>query len=258
MSKLSAVIIGDSHAHPKFDNRRFEWAARFINERKPDIVVDIGDSADMSSIRAFDTRGPSVEFENQRYVHDIEAYHDAMRRFHRALKHKPRFVKLLGNHEQRIDRVVEASPTLQGHLSQADLHQDWPMWKVHALGVPVRLGSFLVAHYFRSPGGSLPISGVTPCRSVLQKRKCNALFGHTHRFEFYQDHIGSNGAITAINVGCFMEAPQIASQSREWAGDTTGTWNSGLLYLPDMGGRVGRAGFSFEWMGIKDVQARYA
>ena len=46
------LIIGDSHAHPDFNNERFTWLGKLIHDSRPDVVVNIGDMADMASLCA--------------------------------------------------------------------------------------------------------------------------------------------------------------------------------------------------------------
>ena len=52
MSNL--LVIGDPHAHPDYDNKRFTDLGRFIVKSRPDIVVCIGDMADMPSLSMYD------------------------------------------------------------------------------------------------------------------------------------------------------------------------------------------------------------
>ena len=59
------LIIPDSHAKPGVDNDRFSWLGEFALEHKPDVIVDIGDSADMASLCKYDTG--SVVAEGRRY-----------------------------------------------------------------------------------------------------------------------------------------------------------------------------------------------
>ena len=51
---IKALIIGDSHATPQSPNRRFEWLCNFIVEQQPDLIVSIGDMADMSTLSSYD------------------------------------------------------------------------------------------------------------------------------------------------------------------------------------------------------------
>ena len=52
MSNL--LVICDPHAHPNYDNKRFTDLGRFIVKTRPDIIVCIGDMADMPSLSMYD------------------------------------------------------------------------------------------------------------------------------------------------------------------------------------------------------------
>ena len=83
MSKIH-LVIPDSHAHPDFNNDRFDWLGHLINDVKPDVVVDIGDMFDMPSLCSYDkgTKG----FEGRRYRADIAAGIEAQDRMMSIVK----------------------------------------------------------------------------------------------------------------------------------------------------------------------------
>ena len=96
---MDLMIIGDPHAHPDYDNKRFEKLGKFIVKTKPDVVVCMGDFADMTSLSSYDrgTKG----FEGRRYQKDVDAALDAQARLLHPLK-KMKSLKrhmVLGNHE---------------------------------------------------------------------------------------------------------------------------------------------------------------
>ena len=47
---MNLMIIGDPHAHPDYYNSRFEKLGKCIVKSKPDIIVCMGDFADMPSL----------------------------------------------------------------------------------------------------------------------------------------------------------------------------------------------------------------
>ena len=120
------LVIPDSHAHPDFNNERYTWLGKLIHDTKPDVVVDIGDWFDMPSLCSYD-RG-TKSFEGRSYKRDIEAGVDAQdRMFHEVRKHKkklPRFVRTLGNHENRVNRAVELDRVLEGTISTKDFQSN--------------------------------------------------------------------------------------------------------------------------------------
>ena len=48
------LIIPDPHAHPDFHNERADWLGKLIKYLKPDVVINIGDAADMPSLCSYD------------------------------------------------------------------------------------------------------------------------------------------------------------------------------------------------------------
>lgn len=69
------LIIPDAHAHPGYSNERFALIGKTIVTHKPDVVVCLGDFADMPSLSSYD-RG-KASFEGKRYWKDIECTKDA-------------------------------------------------------------------------------------------------------------------------------------------------------------------------------------
>ena len=51
------LIIPDCHAAPEYDNKRFSALGNFIVEQQPEIIVCLGDLADMPSLSSYDLRG---------------------------------------------------------------------------------------------------------------------------------------------------------------------------------------------------------
>ena len=114
---VSHLIVGDPHCKPGVSNKRFEYLGKFIIDKQPDVIICIGDFADMESLCSYD-RGKK-DFEGRRYNNDINAVHEALsliqtptseyneqQRRNKKTQYRPRKILTLGNHEQRIDRAV--------------------------------------------------------------------------------------------------------------------------------------------------------
>ena len=251
------LIIGDSHAHCEEGNQRFESLGRMVKDIKPDVVVDIGDSADMSSLLMYETGSKKPIFEGFSYWKDIDAYHDAKERYHHCLKGSrktPRHIRIIGNHEARIDRLIEAEPRFLGMLGLEDLGDEDFGWEVVPFLEPIDVDGVVYSHYFKSPGGERPVGGAMPARAVLMKYpgSFTRVFGHTHAFGFFEDADGSPGSsrdkITAFNCGCYFD-PSMSGM--RWAKTDTNRWRSGILIL-EVGAR-GQVG-SWKWVDYWDVQ----
>lgn len=130
---LKILVIPDCQVKEGVPLEHLTWAGKAIVDYKPDVVVNLGDFADMPSLSSHDIKG-SKYFEGLRYKKDIEAAKEAMKillaplrdaqKAQKDSKHKvykPRMVLTLGNHENRIDRAVNNNPTLEGLISTKDL-----------------------------------------------------------------------------------------------------------------------------------------
>ena len=255
------LVIGDSHSHWEEGNQRFESLGRMVKDISPDAVIDIGDSADMSSLLGFESGSKAPIFEGFSYWKDIDAYRDAKERYHHYLGKTPsgiRHVRIMGNHENRIDRVLDLEPRFRGVIGLGDLgDEDIFKWEVAPFLEAQLVDGVVYSHYFKSPGGHRPVGGIMPARAVVLKYpgSFTRIFGHTHSFGFYEDADGIPGEhykkITAINAGCYFD-PSMSGM--RWSGTDKNKWRSGILIVevePD--GQLR----SWKWFDYWDVQRKW-
>ena len=121
MSKI--LVIPDVQCSPKHTYKHLKWIGNYIAEKRPDVVVQIGDFTDMSSLSSFDVGKKT--FEGRRYKDDIETSKEAMypltKPFSKIRGYKPKMILTLGNHEERILRAVESDAKLEGTITIYDL-----------------------------------------------------------------------------------------------------------------------------------------
>lgn len=231
----SHMIIPDSHAKPDVDNDRFAWAGQMAIERQPDVIVDIGDSADMASLSSYDVG--SVRAEGRRYADDIAAYHDAMDKFMQPIikyndthtkwkkkKYRPTFLKCNGNHEQRISRAANESPALHGHISLSDLKAEEYGWQVKPFLEPHLVDGIAYQHYFTSGIMGRPISGINAAATLVRKGYMSCVAGHSHMRDFWEDTTPVGSKVFGLVVGCYFE------HDEEYTTENDRFWR-GLVYL---------------------------
>ena len=173
MSKLGKkiLVIPDAHARPGVDNRRFDALGNFIVDKRPDVVVSIGDWADMASLCSYDKGTRHAE--GRRYTDDITSSIDALERtmsivnkaHRKTRKKKPDFHITIGNHENRIDRAQDLSPELYGKLALSDLQFEKYGWNVVPFLAPLVIEGICFQHYLPSGPMGRPTSGVNHARS---------------------------------------------------------------------------------------------
>ncbi len=170
-------IIPDVQVKPGVPTDHLHWIGNYIAEKRPDVIVQIGDFADMPSLSSYSLG--QAEAEGNRYVKDIQAAQDAMDELMRPIRavkgYEPEMILTLGNHEDRIDREAEANPRFMGAISTDDLrYAEWG-WNVKPFLQVVRIDGWEYSHYFVSGAMGRPVSSAAV---LLRERQRSAVMGH--------------------------------------------------------------------------------
>lgn len=242
------VIIPDSHAHPDFDNRRYTMLGMLIHDLRPDVVVDIGDWFDMSSLCSYD-RGKK-SFEGRSYKRDIEAGLDAQdRMMHEIKKYKkrlPRFVRTLGNHENRVNRAVEMDRVLDGTIGTNDFMSKEYGFEEYPFLEAVDIDGIDYAHYFVTGVSGRPIGGEHPAYSLLTKRFKSSTCGHVHTFD-YCIRTGGRDKLHGAVVGVYQD------YHADYAGPANDIWNPGIVVKRG----VENGAYDIEHISLKRIEEAY-
>ena len=194
------------------DNTEFlSWIGQYILDQKPDVIINLGDFADMESLSSYDVGKKS--FEGKRYIKDIEAAHKAMdvllqplREFNVKAKknkekqYKPRKVLTLGNHEERIARAVNNDPKLEGLIKYDDL--PYTDWEVHQFLKPVFIDGIAYSHYF--PTGVMGRAATT-ASAMVSKLHMSCIAGHQQGKQVAYGKRPDGSTITCIIAGSCYE-----------------------------------------------------
>lgn len=239
----------DSHAHPDHDNKRYEWLGHLIVDLRPDVVVDIGDWADMPSLCSYD-RGKK-SFEGRRYHRDIAAAVEAQDRMFSIIKRQkkklPRFVRTLGNHENRINRAVEMDPVLEGTIGLNDLQSREYGWEEHPFLDQVRIDGITYSHYFVSGVAGRPIGGEHPAHSLITKKFRSCTQGHVHTFDHTVRASVDGRKIHGCVVGVYQD------YYADYAGQANEIWNPGVVVKRG----VENGEYDVEWISMKRLKEAY-
>lgn len=135
------AIIPDCQVKPGVNTSHLKHVGNYLAEKRPDVIVCIGDFADMPSLSSYSVG--KAEAEGQRYMDDIFAARRAMdlllAPIRKVKNYNPRMIFTLGNHEDRITREAEANPKLIGKISLDDLGYEDAGWEVHEFLKPVKV-----------------------------------------------------------------------------------------------------------------------
>lgn len=221
------MVIGDVQAREGVPLDHLEWAGRYIADKRPDVIICIGDFADLPSLSVYDVGKKS--FEGRSYAKDVSEARRAMSlllspikggtgRSNLSREYKPKMVLTLGNHENRILRAIDSDRKLEGVINTNDLGYREFGWDVVPFLETREIDGVIYSHYFTSGVLDRP---VTSARALLTKRHCSAVMGHVQRRDIAYDYRADGKQITAIFTGGFYQhdEPYMSPQgNRHWRG----------------------------------------
>jgi len=204
------LVLPDVQAKPGHDFSYLMRIGQYAVEKKPDIIVCIGDFADLPSLSTYDKGKKS--FEGRRYKRDIEAAKEAMSAFltpmvdynaaHPKRPYKPRMVLTLGNHEHRINRAVEDDAKLDGVMSIDDLQYKDFGWEVIPFLEVIVIEGVAFAHYFTTGLMGRPAGTAA---AQLRKTSMSCFAGHQQGKQIAYAYRADGSTITSIVSGSCYE-----------------------------------------------------
>jgi hypothetical protein len=253
---MKILVLPDVQAKPGLDFSYLMRIGQYMVEKKPDVVVCIGDWADMPSLSSYD-KGRKA-FEGRRYKRDIEAAQEAMAAFlsplqefnERAKRNKekqyhPRLVLTLGNHEARISRAIEDDAKLDGVLSLDDLKYKEFGWEVHPFLEVVVIEGVAFSHYFVTGVAGRPSSTAA---AQLRKTNMSTVAGHQQGKQIAYATRADGSTITSIIAGSCYE------HDEDYLGPQGNKHWRGCLMLH----QVKAGSFDEMWVSLDYLNNRYA
>jgi hypothetical protein len=250
------LVIPDPHSHPNHSNDRADWIGKFILDRKPDVVVNMGDTWDLPSLSSFDKGKAS--FNGANYEKDMNAgldFQDRMWHPMKASKKKqPHKVFLEGNHERRLNKVLEYEPHLAGErygisYSNFQLEHYYHDVVYYNGGTPgiYTIDDISFAHFFVSGLMGRPIGGDHHAASLLAKNYSSCVAAHSHTVD-WAVRSGSNGKkIMGLVAGVYQDYVS------GWAGNVNNLWWQGVVYLRNVEAGV----YDPEFISIEALRRAY-
>ncbi len=164
------LVIADTQVKPGHDLSYLSAIGKYIAQKKPDVIIHIGDHFDFESLSSYDKGKRS--FEGRRVKEDLEAGHKGMELLLHAVKelqenqrkakkkvYNPRLVFCCGNHESRADRFANDNPEFTGLLGTKELGLEKYGWEVHPYLKPVDVDGINYVHYLANPFTGKPYGG---------------------------------------------------------------------------------------------------
>jgi hypothetical protein len=250
------LVIPDTQVKPGVLTDHIGWIAQYAVDKKPDVIVIIGDWADMPSLSSYDKGKKS--FEGRTYKADVAAANDALDLLMGPIKaevercevgHRrrwnPRLVVTLGNHEDRINRMIDLHRELDGTYSTDDIKFREHGFEVYPFLQPVVIDGVAYCHYFVSGPKSLPIGSA---KALLANGHMSCVVGHRQGKDIAWSKRFDGVRLAAIQVGsCYLHKEKYLGPQ---AGDH---WN-GVMVLHE----VNNGSFDEMSVSLDFLKERYA
>lgn len=253
---MKHFVLPDCQVKPGHSTDYLEAIGAYIVDKKPDVIVNIGDFADMPSLSTYDIGKKA--FEGRRYRADIEAAKDGMERLLKPLndfntqakkngkkQYKPRMVLTLGNHCNRIDRAVNNDPKLDGVLSVDDLEYEKFGWEIFPFLDVVVIDGVAYSHYFSTGAMGRPAS---TANAQLNKKHQSCIAGHQQGLQIATAFRADGRMITSVICGSCYE------HNEDYMGPQGNIHFRGALMLHD----VNDGEFNLVPLPLKYLKGRYA
>lgn len=253
---MHILVIPDCQVKSGVDISHLSWIGEFIVDKRPDVIVQIGDFADMPSLSSYDV-GKKV-FEGRRYKDDVDSVILAQRvllgplralqmdqRMWKKKLYSPRLVMTLGNHDERINRAVNNDPKLDGVLSISDLKYQEFGWEVYPFLDVVNINGVCFSHYFCTGPAGRPVT--TP-NALLGKQHVSCVMGHVQKDGIASQYNAYGKRVTGIFSGaCYLH-------DEEYLGPQANVHWRGIWMLHD----VEDGEFEPMQVSLKYLKERYA
>lgn len=221
---MKIVCIGDLHAHPDYNNKRFTACGEVIAEEQPDFVAIIGDVSDVVSLLE---HGTKMEMEARRWKDDIECTNDAlsmlMSPIRKRKKRLPHIFVTGGNHEHRIRKWVSENPKFETMMDVEDLGFAKHGIRYHEYKRYVEVGGFHFVHCIGGKG-KMPVA-LNGMAGGYRRQGVSIVQGHTHTYTHHTEY-NRGKRIHGIDLGCFIHKDMGAQET--WSNPTEYTYWRGL------------------------------
>jgi len=241
---VSILVIPDSHCNPDTSNRRYEWLGNLIVERRPDVIVDLGDFGDLATLGVYDKGTKSAW--GKSYKDEVEhikaanklVFDEPVRRYnnshskHKKAKYAPRKIRLGGNHEEgRINAFLNKNPEWVGHVSIDDLgYRDYGCEYVPFLR-PFHYSNIAFSHFFYIKTQRYPIG---TSKQILMHNHKSSVSGHSHSYDAAIKYGIDGKKMTGIIAGCYLDPEYNAETFNYTGGHGTNQWTNCVTWLHDV------------------------
>ena len=199
------AMIPDTQVTPDTPIDHLEWIGEYLADMRPDVIVHIGDHADMESLSSYDRGKKSAE--GKRVINDIDSANKAFRKLSKPIMkakgYNPELHITLGNHEHRITRHIDDNANLDGFLGLSNLNYADLGWNVHDFLTEVEIDGVSYCHFFPNPMSGKPWGGMM--QTMIKNVGYSFSMGHQQRHSHDRKPLGNGKIINGLVSGaCYL------------------------------------------------------
>ncbi len=182
------IIIADTQVDGDSPTEHLGALSRYIWKHKPRSVVHIGDHWDFPSLSFYAT---NREAEGRRLSNDLESGNAAFRMImqetkdrvarSRRKRYDPDLHFIMGNHENRLLRLIEQQPVLDG-IFDLEGFMESEGWKVHNYLDPLWVDDICFMHFMPNTESKRPVGG--SIENKLNKFPHSFVHGHQQKYQY--------------------------------------------------------------------------
>ena len=172
MGTKRILFIPDTHV-PYHHKPSWNLMLRAARGMSPDVIVILGDFADLYSCSRFD-KDPRRRLRLEEEAYEVNCCLDELDELGASRK-----IFVEGNHEFRLERLLKsAAPGLVGSLNIDELfHLKERKWKYVPYQTHCKLGETYLTH-------DVGHAGVNAVRQTQAVYQASVMFGHTHKIDY--------------------------------------------------------------------------
>lgn len=208
------LIVADMQVKPNISLDYVYAVGKYVADTQPEVVINIGDFADMESLSSYDKGKGS--FEGRRLVKDIEVTKEAMTLFMQPIYelqeaqrklgeevYNPRLVMTLGNHENRLVRLQDDQPEFSGLFGDDPFSYEAHGWEVYEFLTPAYVDGIAYIHYLPNPMSGRPYGG--SALNILKNVGHSFVVGHKQTLDIaVRPVVGGKMQLGIVNGACYV------------------------------------------------------
>lgn len=226
------LVVPDTQIRKGVPTDHIEALGNYIVAKQPEVIILLGDWWDMPSLSSY---ASAYEKEGGRLEDDIESGFEGLDRLigpleaynkRRKHKYKPKMYFITGNHENRLNRYLDAHPELKG-LESFEYLKRLKQYGIKVIPFlePKVLNGISYAHYFYAKLTGRALGGTA--QSKLNKLKFSYVQGHVPNLCIAREQLNNGKVIRGLVAGTFC------MHKEDFHGPQGDHWN-GVIMLNDV------------------------